>query len=379
MDEVRRVLHVSGGTLVNRGVERTLMNYYKYINREKIQFDFLTAQSCLNDEMRQEISHLGGRIFELNCGGGGYRRLYFYIKLYRFLKSHNYHVVSVATGSIATMTSVSYIARKTGVETRIVHSQNTGIRSIKYRIIKALCSPFLVFAPTHYLACSKAAGQYTFPKVVQDKVKVVPNAIPSEAFRFNEEIRKKIRYKLGIESKFVIGHIGAFVPQKNHRFLIQIFSKVSNKCENCTLLLIGTGETQNEIRRYVQELGLVDSVIFYGNSDRSFDLYQAMDCFVFPSCFEGLGIVTIEAQAAGLKTLCSDAVPKETRVTELVDYMSLNESAEKWASKVLSYKENYVREDMIAEIIRAGYDIKDCISCLEDVYYGNSQKKTRNI
>lgn len=369
-----------GGSFVNRGVEKFLLTYYENIDRQKVQFDFLSARTCENQEMKRIISKLGGRMFELGLNGRGIReRWMFGVELYRLIKEYHYEIVSSSTGSVATMALVMIAAKRAGVRIRIVHSQNTGTNSLKNRAIKAACSPVLSSIPTTYLACSKAAGRFAFPKRVQDRVKVIPNAIDSRLFRYDEDTRNRVRERLGVGQNFVVGHIGAFVPQKNHRFLIDIFSKLQKARPQAVLLLVGSGETQELMKRHAEELGLSQSIIFYGNTDSAHELYQAMDCFVFPSVFEGLGIVAVEAQAAGLKTLCSDVVPPETRVTDLIEYMSVNRPAEEWADKILCYDQGYARRDMVDEIVRAGYDIRGCAKYLEGVYLEEKERTNCSI
>lgn len=366
--EQKRILNIVAGPLVNRGVEKVLMSYYKNIDRNKIQFDFITPEMCKNDEMRNAISSLGGQLFELNIiEDDKVRWLFLYKKALRaFLNSHHYEIVMITTGSIPVLAMATYVAKIAGVKTRIVYSQNTGILSKRYKIIKMLSTPVLQFLPTHYWACSGAAGHYTFPKAIQDKIIIMPNAIDSSLFAYDSDTRICVRKKLNIEDKFVVGHIGAFIPQKNHSFLIDVFFELRSKCSNAILLLIGSGEKEDEIRNKVEALNLSDSVIFYGNTYKAHELYQAMDCFVFTSHYEGLGIVAIEAQAAGLKTLCSEAIPQEANITKQLEYMSLTDPPEKWADRVLTYK-NYQRENLQQIIIDAGYDIKSSAKEFEKI------------
>lgn len=254
----------------------------------------------------------------------------------------------------------------------ILHQHNANVTNLSLiirvanmigRFLISWCSPML-------LACSKDAAKWAFPAKAykNNNYSIVSNSINSFNFVYNEYIRDAKRNELGLFSKFVIGHIGRFVYQKNHTFLIDIFREVRKKEPNAILLLIGSGKLETEIRKKVNEFGLADYVFFGGNIDKIYEMYQVMDCFVFPSHYEGLGIVAIEAQAAGLKILCSDAVPQEAMITELMEYMPLTESSEKWAEKILTYNDGYLRKNMQQKIIEAGYDIKDSARKLEETY-----------
>ena len=178
---------------------------------------------------------------------------------------------------------------------------------------------------------------------------------------------KKLRKELGIEDKIVIGHAGRFCEQKNHKFLIDVFKKIADLENNAVLLLIGAGETFERIKEQVQEYGLEERVIFLGVRKDIASLYQAMDCFVFPSLFEGLGIVAIEAQCSGLPVVGSDVIPKEAAVTNQFHYMSLDDSADEWAKKILEVTKQE-RKAEIDKIRAAGYDVHDVAEYLEDFY-----------
>ena len=171
-----------------------------------------------------------------------------------------------------------------------------------------------------------------------------------------------------VDNKFVIGNIGRFSIQKNHEFLLDIFNEVLKKNPNAVLLLIGDGPLENKIKEKTKNLGIEKSVIFYGTTSSTNKLYQAMDCFVLSSLFEGLPIVLVEAQAAGLKTLCSDAITQEAKITGLLDYLPLSGTQEKWAEKILSYNDRYERKDLFKEVKNAGYDIKQSAKRLEEIY-----------
>ena len=210
------------------------------------------------------------------------------------------------------------------------------------------------------LAPSSEAACYTFGKkqLKNGKVKILHNAIPYRDFIFNCEIREKVRKNLKIEDKLVIGHIGRFDEQKNHKFLIEIFKEIKKNNENAILLLVGNGSLKEKVRKQVEELKLDDSVIFLGVRKDIPQLLMAMDIFVFPSLYEGMPNTVIEAQATGLKCIISDTITREADITGLVSYTSLNNGIEEWKSKVLNNCQ-YERKDTSDKFKEKGYDIED--------------------
>lgn len=245
------------------------------------------------------------------------------------------------------------------------------------KILHKICRYLMRNENMVYLACSIPSAEWMFAKTVirNRKYKIIKNGINISIFSYNQKIRETIRSELKIENKFVIGHVGRFAYAKNHFFLLEIFKKVHAQQADAVLLLVGGGELEQEIKTMVHHLHLDDAVIFYGTTPNVNKLYQAMDCFVFPSHFEGLGVAAIEAQAAGLKTLCSDTIPKETQITQLLEYLSISLSPEKWAERILSYNDGYERKDMSIEIKAAGYDIIDSAKQLEELYIEYAKKK----
>ena len=217
---------------------------------------------------------------------------------------------------------------------------------------------------TERLACSKYAGEWMFGK--NSEFKVINNAIDLSKFRFDQTVRDCIRNELGINDKFVVGHIGRFCYQKNQGFLIDIFNEIT-KTADAVLLLIGSGETKSNIEERVKSLGLVDRVIFAGNKSNANEYYQAMDTFVFPSRYEGLGMVAIEAQTSGLPVICSTQVPAEVAITDLVKFCPLSASAADWAEFILGHRVSE-RKDTTDEIRNSGYDIATEAKKLEEFY-----------
>lgn len=362
MGEPIRVLQVV--THMNRGgLETMLMNYYRNIDRNKIQFDFLTHRpENEKKDYDDEIRSLGGKIYHmpvLNPFSPGYKK-----SLDRFFKEHKeYKIVHSHLDCLSAYPLKA--AKKNGVPVRIAHSHNTSQeKNLKY-LIKDYSKKQIPKYATHLFACGKEAGQWMFGK---HKFQIMNNAIDAKKFIYNEEIRKQKRKELGVEDKFLIGHVGRFNLQKNHEFLIDIFYEISKREPKSVLLLVGNGELEQTIKNKVQTLKLEEKVIFYGISEQIYEILQAVDAFVFPSLFEGLGIALVEAQAAGIESFASlDVIPQEAKVTELCHFISLDKSPKQWAEDILK-KQNYKRTNTYIEIKKHGYDIEENVKKLEEFY-----------
>lgn len=327
-----------------------------------------------------------GRVYQ---GGGKFElegnKKDFVINLKDFLSKHHYDIVHINSGSIFALAFGAKIAKKYGAKKIIVHSHCTGNDNLKYRIIKITSAPIFLKNATHYFACSKEAATWKFPnKIIKNgNYEIIKNGIELERFKFSQDIRNKYRENLGLDNQFVIAHVGRFTDQKNHEFLIKIFAQLKNKCNNCKLLLIGDGPNKNKIIDIVKELGIDSSVVFLGIRNDVNNILQAADIFVFPSKFEGLGIVAIEAQAAGLPTLCSENIPNEANQTDLFYKLDLSDDINFWVNKILELKNKKSelnRIDYIQKLKLAGYDAKDSARRLEDIYLkGQENEKAIKI
>ena len=198
---------------------------------------------------------------------------------------------------------------------------------------------------------------------------MLKNAIDSQNFIANANTRKEIRKELGLEDKFVVGHVGRLHPQKNHDFLIDVFAEIKKKKPDAELILVGTGPLEEKVRSKVADMGLTESVQFLGNRKDMNRIYQAMDVFVFPSLFEGLGIVAIEAQAAGVPIVCSEGLPPETDITPIYRKLLLSDGAEEWANAALEMAQNpNAHTNMQKYVIDAGFDMDATAKYMESYY-----------
>ena len=354
-----RVLHVV--THMNRGgLETMLMNYYRHMDREQVQFDFLTHREY-NGDYGEEIEKLGGRIFhlpKLNPFSPKYRRA-----LHTFFREHpEYKVVHVHQDCLSSI--ILKEAEYCRVPVRIGHSHSSSQdKNISYPI-KIFYRQFIPRYATHLFACGENAGRWMFSAA---PFSVINNAIDAYEYTFSDEKRQLERNQLGVRSEeILIGHVGRFSEPKNHKFLLSSFFEIQKKSP-AKLLLVGDGELRSEIENQARQLGIRGRVIFTGVRSDVADLLQAMDVFIFPSLYEGLGIVAVEAQAAGLPCLISERVPLECKVTDLVEQLPLSDGAERWADAAIRMARTE-RKDTFEQIKAAGYDIHESAKKLQKFY-----------
>lgn len=344
------------------GLESLIMNLYRNIDREKFQFDFLVHYKE-RKHFDDEIESLGGKIHRFTLRDDG--NIIKYIKqLNSFFKNHKeYQIIHCHMSSIGFL--LFLIAKKNGIKVRIGHSHNTATeKSLKGRIKGLLIKPYK-YVTTVNLACSEEAGKYLYGKKT---FKVIKNGVDVSKFRYNEEIQKSKRKELGIENCFVIGHIGRIELQKNHMFLLEIVKEMSKINKNIKLLIIGTGELEEKVKDRIKELQIEENVMMLGVRSDVSELYQAMDVFCLPSLFEGLPLVSVEAQISGLSCFFADTITRECKILERSKYISLNESPKYWANEILkeNKKQNRFVSDEIIE--KSGFDIKDTVKQMEQIY-----------
>ncbi len=358
MSEPIRILHIV--TYMGRGgLETMIMNYYRNIDRSKVQFDFLTHREERWD-YDDEIERLGGKIYRLprlNPFNSNYLKA-----LDGFFKEHKEYKIVHCHQDCLSGIPLKY-AKKNGVPFTIAHSHNANQdKNLKY-LVKLIAKKNICKYSNHLFACGKEAGEWMFKT---SDFEILNNAIDTKRYIYNEEKSLEMKEKLGVTDKFVVGHVGRFRPQKNHSFIIDIFKEVCEKEENSILLLVGDGPLENDIKKKVNDLGISDKVKFLGARDDVNDLMQAMDVFILPSLYEGFGIVLIEAQASGLKCIMSDSIPTDAIISEKVKQLSLDDDIITWAKEILSSKSE--RKEGIEDIEKSKYDIKSNAKWLENFY-----------
>ena len=358
---VLRILQVHG-SLGYAGVETVIMNYYRNIDREKVQFDFI---SCSPDKQRfeDEITEMGGVIYKLPSRN---RHPFSYMTgLYKLLKKKKYKIVHIHQNS-ASMVMDAFIAKISGVECIIGHSHNTSCNVLWQHY---LFKPFVNLFFDYRFACSEEAGKWVFGN---KQCRIVKNAIDVEKYGFNARKRSGIRSKLNLGNGLVLGCVGRLSRQKNPFKSIDIFCAVNDKIPLSKLLFIGDGELKNELIEYSQTKNKKDDIIFLGNRNDVNDLYSALDIFLMPSLFEGLGNVCIEAQCADLPVICSDAVPAQD-INGKVRRISLNASVSQWADSIINFR-LIERRNENEDITAAGYNIKLEAKKLETFYLNEISK-----
>lgn len=358
-----KILHVVG-KMDMAGLETLIMNFYRNIDRNCFQFDFiaLSGQVGFYDE---EIKRLGGNVFypleAFNWKKPGTFKKWFE----NIIRNGNYQILHSHNGGAAPI--ILPIAKKYSIAT-IVHSHNTGEKNdskIK-KYIRKISRIYSFLYVDVFMACSKEAGKYLFGNRNFD---IINNAIDTEKFIFNPETRLKIRNQLEIDNEFVVGVVGRLTYQKNPQAILDIMQKLTKQNNNCKLVWIGKGEMEDAIREEIAMRNLEDKILMLGAVDNVNEFLQAMDIFILPSFFEGLGIVAIESQATGLVTLCSDMVPQLAAVTELCRFVPLNDMSV-WVELI----ENEIncpteREDKSALIKLNGFDIVHETERLSSYYY----------
>lgn len=352
------------GKWVGGGVESVIMNYYRHLDHSKVQFDFI----CDEDSTRipyDEIKKLGGRVFLVPK----YQNLPKYLKaLEKLFKENQYRIVHSNINTLSVFPL--YAAKKAGVPIRISHSHSTSNpKEWKRNLIKNILRPFSKRYATDYFACSELAGRYLFGNKAfdQGKVKIIHNAIDVDKFKFDEVARKKLRKEFGIkDSTIVIGHVGRFVQQKNHTFLVDVFKEYHKKNPDSKLLLVGSGPLEDEIKKKVERLGLKDSVLFLGQRDDINKLYSVMDVFCLPSLYEGLPVVGVEAQAAGLPTIFSNRISKEVIVSSYAKIVSIQDTG-LYIEKINKATRSIKKQRSYATVFEY-MDINNEASTLEKIY-----------
>lgn len=355
-----RVLHVV--TYMGRGgLETMLMNYYRKINRNIIQFDFLVHRDFEAD-YDQEILSLGGKIYRLTRLNPANKK--YLGELDRFFKTHTeYKIVHSHLDCMAGI-PLKY-AKKNGVPIRIAHAHSSNQTKDKKYLLKLIFKKNINKSATDLFACAQDAGTWMFGS---NQFNVLNNAINTKAYVVNREIGQAVREELKIpEDAFVVGHVGRFAPPKNHEFIVEIFAEVLKVKHNSFLLLVGDGDLKGKIEALTTELGIRDNVIFAGLRSDVNRILQAMDVFLFPSIYEGLPLSIIEAQAAGLPCLISDKVPIECQKTNLVRQIPLKESLTVWRDAVID-EGKVSKRNTFEEISNAGFDIYSNAKWLEKFY-----------
>lgn len=351
------------------GMETYLIEQYRHINHNILTYDFVNITADRPMVFSEEIRAQGGKVYNICRRSKNFFVHYWqwYTLLVQYGKE--YDAVTLNACHLYYVFPL-VIAKLMGIKKRIMHSHNTSDEIPIGFFRKALIGlnrKLLAWAATDCWACSTQAGKWMFG----DKpFAIIHNAIDIDKFSFKPDVRQQKRQELGMTDKFVIGHVGRFTYQKNHEFIIDVFSRILKKRPNAILLLVGDAvndETYyNLALAQVTSLHLVDNVKFLGMRHDVPELMQAMDCFVLPSRFEGLPLVGLEAQAAGLPCYFADTITRELQITALAEYLPLGDTRQ-WTDEILS-NSNYERQNMTEQLIAGGYDINTEVRKVEELY-----------
>lgn len=359
-------------TVLDRGgAETMIMNYYRQIDRSKLQFDFLVHREE-KGAYEDEIESLGGKIYRMPKINPINPNKY-YTAFDNFLKTHSYQIIH---SHINTFSSFPLkIARKNNIECRIAHAHTTTL-PITFDLLlnnpnEAVKILFKGFQKgntskhaTTLIACGKNAGNWLFEK---NDYSILPNALNSIQYIYNSNKSTHLKDKYSLKNNIVFGHIGNFSYPKNYPFILEIFKAVQQTKPNSKLVLIGNGNMRKEVELLAKKLNIFDDIIFMGVRSDVPDLLQMMDIFLFPSLYEGLPVTLVEAQASGLKIFASDTITDEVALTDDITFLSLDKSPEFWAEQILkSYP--YERKDNSEIIKEKGYDIVESAKELQDFY-----------
>ena len=366
-----RVLHFVSTLSRGSGVMSVIMNYYRHIDRGKVQFDFLHFIAC-EDSYMDEIRELGGKIYCIDKPGSSFQSIK---QLNSFFRLHAGEYTWLHNHEVYLTFLLRPIAKRYGLEKFIVHCHATKysdktLNAVRNRI---LCLPIRLMKVERF-ACSEAAGKFLYGEKMlkAGKVFIMHNAIDCEKFRFRPEVRERLRKEMGLDGKFVIGHVGRFERQKNHEFLIEVFAECKKEIDSCILLLIGEGSLRSKIEKKVVEKGLKNSIIFLTKRNDMEYLYQVMDLFVLPSLYEGLPVSCLEAQVNGLECIVSRTVTDELKkqtIGSIITMLPLEKKV--WKQNILSCK---IRQTSISQHINNdNYDINLQSCRLHSFYTGKNE------
>lgn len=359
------------------GGEMLLYNLYQHMDRNRIQFDFLVNTSK-KEALNEKLENLDSEIIPLMNREPKFilwKVIKTSIMLKKLLSIRQYKIIHIHSSN-ASGFLYAHIAKKAKIPVIIIHAHNSDVDgsliALK-RLIHKILKHLYLNDPTDYFSCSKLAAQWLFTEnIANNNCIYLKNGIDIEKYKFNSNVRTKIRKELKVGDKTVILNVGRLELQKNQQFLIEVFERVCQRSDNYILIIIGKGSLKYQIEKKADSLGIKDKIIFI---DHTFEIEKYMfasDLFVLPSLYEGLGIAAIEAQAAGLPTVISDAVPKDVAISDLILQISLNDSINTWAEKIVNLSLNNHREKSNLLVKKAGYDISESAKMLEEFYISKS-------
>ena len=372
-----RVLEFFGEPLNYGGQEAFILNLYSKIDKSNLEFTFITPFESTNSKLLKLISENNDKLISENKDFESiYRKKYIKNTAKKYL-NEKYDVIHIHSGSTYTLYNVAKIAKKNKIKKVIVHSHATGIKSIKYKIIKFISDLKIGKYADYFFACSEPSGKWRFPsKIVNDKKKffIIKNGINIDKFKFNQNKRDEYRKEFNIVNNKVLIHVGRFSTEKNQLYLLDVFNEIVKMDESFKLFLVGgTGNILEDVKNKINLLNLNEKVNILINRDDVNYLINMSDVFVLPSIWEGLPFTGIEAQANGIPCIFSDTITDELNITKAYYKLSINEKPEAWAKLIIELS-NKERIDSIDDIVKNGYDISSTCKLIEEIYGVNYEK-----
>nr|WP_275891034.1 glycosyltransferase [Holdemania massiliensis] len=358
------------------GVESFLLNIFNNLDLERYDVTFLTCGKTTYNMYKKEIIEKGGCVEEIPIYANSIKkqaRLYY--ELYKYYKRKNPDIVHINSGGLSFHFLAARAAKKAGIKSIILHSHNFIPQENRIRNkIKSIVKFKLVHYGTRFLACSKGAAKWIFPDSLVEKnmVEIIPNGIDTKKFAFDTTKRKNFRLELGLTDELIIGNIGRFQPQKNHKFMIKVMKEVVKLQPKARLLLVGEGELKNEIRKDIHIANLDDNVIFLGERKDMASFLSAIDIFILPSLHEGFPISAIEAQTSGAKVILADTITSETNITGEAIFLSISEcdAERRWSDIICDNTANLDRTIQKDVVKDAGYDVSAYCERIKQIYNG---------
>lgn len=364
MSKIIRVLQVLDFLNYNSGVSAVVMNYVTHMRHSNIQCDFLLYEYP-NEDFDSTLKTLGAEVYTV-CQPTGRNILKYrnQVKLFFEKYGNNYDIIHIHVPNNAFI--VLYFARKFGVSVRILHAHNArGADGILKKIRNYILNKWGILHASHYFACSKKAGEYLYGKRKMQQVQVLYNAIDLERFAYKDDWRYEIRKQLGLGDELLLGHVGRFVGQKNHAFLLDLVKELLQDGTQCKLILLGDGPLLNEIKQKAMELEITEAIIFVGVVDNVEQYLSAMDVFLLPSLYEGLPVVCVEAQASGLPCIISNEITKEVQLTDYVTFLDI-ENITIWKDEIVRISNEERHNAKIEQLDK--YNIEIQAGKLEEMY-----------
>ncbi|MEE1035927.1 MAG: glycosyltransferase [Oscillospiraceae bacterium] len=370
-----RVLHLMGCADAG-GISMVVLNYYRFIDRSKVHFDIALTVDTVGQNA-QALMDLGAQVFFVpmkSMGLGAFRRA-----LTKILKEGKYDAIHVHESE--TCYVALSVAKKLGVPCRVAHAHTSSpCGDLKSELRRQSGCLLNYHYATQVIGCGKLAGDRVFGKrnMQRPKAMVLPNAIDTERFSFNQRVRKEVREELGLEGKYVIGMVGRLSEQKNIPYALELMTEVRKQIPNAVLVVAGNGPDEAKINDRIQELHLEDVVAMLGRRADVARLYQAFDIFIMPSFFEGYPLAAVEALASGLPVLLADTITRELEFASALRYIPLSEQS-RWIAEIVNWQEDEDRAERQKEVTANGLDIHDTVKLLERTYIGASNNNTVGV